>query len=69
MNKWWQAFFQAVGAFVGSILGVNMPFQVIIMAKRKRLTRKGSRRLFKATANKTHIKNIPHLQDRGGIRL
>lgn len=39
------------------------------MAKRKKLTRKGSRRLFKATANKTHIKNIPHLQDRGGSRL
>lgn len=39
------------------------------MAKRKRLTRKGSRRLFKATANKTHILNVPRLTDRGGVRL
>lgn len=40
------------------------------MAKRKRLSRKGSKRLFTATASKEHIKNNPPGQNmRGGIRL
>ena len=39
------------------------------MSKRKKLTKRGSKRLFKATANKTHPRNLPKLGDRGGIRL
>lgn len=37
--------------------------------KRKRLSRKGSKRLFKATANKTHPKNLITSVNRGGFRL
>lgn len=37
--------------------------------KRKKISRRGSKRLFTATASRTHVKNtIPGLM-RGGIRL
>lgn len=37
--------------------------------KRKKLTRKGSKRLFTATAMKTHKKNLVDGPMRGGFRL
>lgn len=37
--------------------------------KRKMLSRKGSRRLFAATAVKTHKSNLRPPSSRGGIRL
>lgn len=39
------------------------------MAKRKKLSRNGSKKLFKATADKTHIYNVNHRPMRGGTRL
>lgn len=36
--------------------------------KRRKMTRRGSKRLFKATANKVHKRNIVRAE-RGGIRL
>ena len=36
--------------------------------KRRKMTRKGSKRLFKATALKTHKRNLANPQ-RGGIRM
>lgn len=38
------------------------------MRKRRKLSRRGSKRLFKATANKLHKKNLAR-PARGGIRL
>lgn len=38
------------------------------MAKRRKMSRSGSRRLFKATASKSHILNMPRPM-RGGTRL
>lgn len=37
--------------------------------KRKKLSRKGSRRLFKATADKTKSINVKPMLMRGGIRM
>lgn len=37
--------------------------------KRKKLTRKGSRRLFKATADKTKSINVRPMLMRGGFRM
>lgn len=37
--------------------------------KRKKLTRKGSRRLFKATADRTKSINVKPMLMRGGIRM
>lgn len=37
--------------------------------KRKRVTRRGSKRLFKATGVKTHKLNLARAPMRGGIRL
>lgn len=39
------------------------------MAKRSKLTRKGSKSLFKATADKTHKFNVNPRPMRGGTRL
>ena len=39
------------------------------MAKRRKLSRKGSKRLFRATAQKTHVKNVRAVPMRGGFRL
>lgn len=39
------------------------------MAKRKKLTRKGSKRLFAATGARTDRKNVAPPPMRGGIRL
>ena len=39
------------------------------MAKRKKLSRSGSKRLFSATANRTHMFNINPRPMRGGTRL
>lgn len=36
---------------------------------RKKVSKRGSRRLFRATAMKTHKKNIQAYPMRGGIRL
>lgn len=38
------------------------------MRKRRKLSRKGSKRLFKATAMKTHKRNLAR-PERGGIRM
>ncbi len=37
--------------------------------KRRKMSRKGSRRYFSATASKTHFRNIRPRPQRGGIRL
>lgn len=37
--------------------------------KRKKLSRKGSRRLFKATADRTKSINVKPMLMRGGIRM
>lgn len=39
------------------------------MKKRKKLSYKGSKKLFKATADKTHIFNVNARPMRGGTRL
>lgn len=39
------------------------------MSKRKKLSRGGSRALFKATADRTHRKNTRPRPNRGGTRL
>jgi hypothetical protein len=40
------------------------------MAKRKQLSRGGSKRLFRATSDKVHVKNLNrHRPMRGGTRL
>lgn len=39
------------------------------MAKRKPLSKKGSKKLFTNTARNTHPKNAPPMVMRGGIRL
>ena len=39
------------------------------MKRKRRLTLKGSKRLFTATAMKTHVKNVAPPPMRGGIRL
>lgn len=39
------------------------------MAKRKRLTRKGSKKLFTAAGLKTHRKNVAPAPMRGGYRI
>ena len=39
------------------------------MAKRKKLSRKGSKNLFRATADKTHMFNVNPRPMRGGTRL
>lgn len=38
------------------------------MRKRRKMSRRGSRKLFKATANKMHKRNLAR-PERGGIRL
>lgn len=38
------------------------------MPKRRKMTRRGSKRLFKATAKKVHKRNLVR-PERGGIRL
>lgn len=37
--------------------------------KRRSMSKGGSRRLFSATASKTHYKNVKPRPQRGGIRL
>lgn len=39
------------------------------MARRRAMSRSGSRKYFSATASKTHYRNIKHRPMRGGIRL
>lgn len=39
------------------------------MSRRKKLTRRGSKRLFRVTGLKTHKKNLIAAPMRGGIRL
>lgn len=39
------------------------------MAKRTKLSNKGSKRLFRATADKTHMFNMNRRPMRGGTRL
>lgn len=39
------------------------------MSKRRKMTGKGSRSLFKATADKTHVFNVNSRPLRGGTRL
>lgn len=39
------------------------------MAKRTKLSKKGSKALFKATADKTHVFNVNMRPLRGGTRL
>ena len=39
------------------------------MARRRRMSRSGSKRYFTATASKTHKRNIPRRPMRGGTRL
>ena len=37
--------------------------------KRRKISNRGSRRLFTATASRTHYKNVKPRPQRGGIRL
>lgn len=37
--------------------------------KRRKMSRKGSKRYFTATASKTHFRNVKSRPQRGGIRL
>ena len=37
--------------------------------KRKKLSRKGSKKLFRATADRTHLMNVKPRPMRGGTRL
>lgn len=39
------------------------------MAKRRKMSRRGSRRYFSATASKTHRKNLRAIPMRGGYRI
>lgn len=39
------------------------------MSKRKKLSRRGSKRLFRATAMKVHRKNLRAVPMRGGFRI
>lgn len=39
------------------------------MRKRKKLVKRKSRKLFKKTASRTHVKNVRPAPMRGGIRL
>lgn len=39
------------------------------MSRRRKMTKKGSRKYFSATAAKTHKKNLRAVPMRGGIRL
>lgn len=39
------------------------------MAKRRKMSRRGSKRYFTATASRTHYKNVKPRPMRGGIRL
>ena len=39
------------------------------MARRRKMSRKGSKDYFTATASKTHYKNVKPRPQRGGIRL
>lgn len=39
------------------------------MLKRSRISKSGSKRLFTATAKKTHKLNVVPMNSRGGIRL
>ena len=39
------------------------------MAKRRKMSNRGSKSYFTATASKTHYRNIPSMPKRGGIRL
>ena len=72
MNKYFTALCQAISAFVGSLLGVNLDifniFQEVSM-RRKRLSRRRSRRLFSRTALRTRKKNLRARPMRGGFRI
>ena len=39
------------------------------MARRKKLSKRGSKKYFTATASKTHRRNVMPVPMRGGIRL
>ena len=39
------------------------------MAKRRKMSRRGSKKYFSATASKTHYRNVKPRPQRGGIRL
>jgi hypothetical protein len=39
------------------------------MLKRRKMTKRGSKRLFTATAARTHWKNVRPRPQRGGIRM
>lgn len=39
------------------------------MAKRRKMTRRGSKKYFAATASKTHKKNLRAIPMRGGFRI
>lgn len=39
------------------------------MAKRQKLSRRGSKRLFTATASRTHKRNLRAVPMRGGFRI
>lgn len=40
-----------------------------MMSRRRRMTRRGSRRLFRATSSKTNRKNLRAIPMRGGFRI
>ena len=39
------------------------------MRKRKKMSKRGSKKLFRRTAGRTHSLNVPGFVRRGGIRL
>lgn len=72
MNKWFTALVTAIAAAASYLLGINSPLQerrFLIMAQRKKVSRKGSRRLFTAIGNRTQSINLQQPPHRGGWRL
>lgn len=39
------------------------------MTKRRLMRKKTDQRVFRITANRTHEKNLPQINNRGGIRM
>lgn len=72
MNEWFIALVTAIAAVCGYLLGINNHLEerrFLIMAQRKKVSRKGSRRLFTAVGNRTQSINLQQPPHRGGWRL
>ena len=70
LSRMWQEFMDATNdqQMVVSRL-LERLHKEVVMAGRSKLSAKGSRALFTATASRTHRKNVQPIPMRGGIRL